>query len=229
MDTLGHARAPNGQARRPVILFAEDFDAPPGITVFDDPPGGAEPVAPAFTEEELAAARADAYSEGHSNGLAKAAADRAEVTRQMLGVIVERLDGARAEATRVAEESADALARLDKCPARPRLNDEGCFGAITDHIDTSSGSGDVSTHRRKKHLLVPQQQKQIIDCVGSEKVLGQLLWACLGDDRSLRDGVGKNLTNLRVKRFNCGHVCLAPLVPVDLSLRGLRFYSLFGH
>jgi flagellar assembly protein FliH len=112
MDTLGHARAPNGQARRPVILFAEDFDAPPGITVFDDPPGGAEPVAPAFTEEELAAARADAYSEGHSNGLAKAAADRAEVTRQMLGVIVERLDGARAEATRVAEESADALARL---------------------------------------------------------------------------------------------------------------------
>jgi flagellar assembly protein FliH len=112
MDTLGHARTPNGHARRPVILFAEDFDAPPGVTVFDDPPDGAEPVAPAFTEEELAAARADAYAEGHSNGLAKAAADRAEVTRQMLGVIVERLDGARAEAARVAEESADALARL---------------------------------------------------------------------------------------------------------------------
>ena len=27
----------NHRARRPAILFAEDFDAPPGITVLDDP------------------------------------------------------------------------------------------------------------------------------------------------------------------------------------------------
>jgi flagellar assembly protein FliH len=65
-----------------------------------------------FTEAELAAARADAYAEGHRNGLAQAAADRAEVTRQMLGTIADRLDGAGVEAARVADESAEAVAQL---------------------------------------------------------------------------------------------------------------------
>jgi flagellar assembly protein FliH len=57
-------------------------------------------------------ARADAYAEGHRNGLAQAAADRAEVTRQMLATIAERLGGAAAEAALVAEESAASVARL---------------------------------------------------------------------------------------------------------------------
>jgi flagellar biosynthesis/type III secretory pathway protein FliH len=96
---------------RPDILFAEDFDAPPGVTVLDDA-ADAPPPEPTFTAETLAASRTEAYAEGHRNGLAKAAADRAEVTLQMLGVIAERLEGGRAEAARVAEESAEALARL---------------------------------------------------------------------------------------------------------------------
>ncbi len=106
--------APAGRARRPAILFAEDFDAPPDITVLDDPPDEPElpPPPPAITEADVIAARADAYAEGHRNGLAQAAADRAEVTRQMLGVIAERLHGARAEASQVAEQHADAVARL---------------------------------------------------------------------------------------------------------------------
>jgi flagellar assembly protein FliH len=108
MDTPGPTRAPDGRRRRPAILFAEDFDARPGITVLDDP----EPPAPVFTEAELAAARADAYAEGHRNGLSQAAADRAEVTRQMLVTIADRLAGASAEAARAAEDSADAVARL---------------------------------------------------------------------------------------------------------------------
>jgi flagellar assembly protein FliH len=110
------AQGPAGRPRRPAILFAEDFDAPPGITVLDDPPEEPEPPPPppppAITEADLAVARADAYAEGHRNGLAQAAADRAEVTRQMLGTIAERLAGAGAEAKRIAEEQADAVARL---------------------------------------------------------------------------------------------------------------------
>jgi len=108
MDTPDPTRAPDGRRRRPAILFAEDFDARPGVTVLDDP----EPPLPVFTAAEVAAARADAYAEGHRNGLAQAAADRAEVTRQMLAMIADRLDGAGAEAARVAEDSADAVARL---------------------------------------------------------------------------------------------------------------------
>ena len=103
--------APHPPQPHPDILFAEDFDAAPGVTVLDDEADAAAEE-PTFTEETLAAARADAYAEGHRNGLAKAAADRAEVTLQMLGVIAERLAGGRAEAARVAEESAEALARL---------------------------------------------------------------------------------------------------------------------
>lgn len=97
--------------RRPAILFAEDFDLPAGITVLDeaDEP---EPPPPVFTAAEIAAARAEAYAEGHRNGLAQAAADRAEITRQMLAAIAGHLDNARTEAARVAEESADTLARL---------------------------------------------------------------------------------------------------------------------
>ncbi len=111
MGTPDPTRAPDGRKRRPAILFAEDFDARPGITILDDP-DETESRPPAFTEAEIAAARADAYAEGHRNGLAQAATDRAEVTRQMLATVADRLAGAGDEAARVAEESADAVARL---------------------------------------------------------------------------------------------------------------------
>jgi flagellar assembly protein FliH len=108
---------PPPRARRPAILFAEDFDAPPGITVLDDlpdepPPPPPPPPPPAFTEADLTQARESAYAEGHRNGLAQAATDRAEVTRQMLDVIAGRLDGAGTAAAKVAEESAEVVARL---------------------------------------------------------------------------------------------------------------------
>jgi len=108
--------APSGPGRKPAILFDEDFDAPPaaaGVIVLDDLPDEVPPPPPpAVTAEDVAAARADAYAEGHETGLAQAAADRAEVTRQMLGVIAGRLEGARQDAARVAEEGAQAVARL---------------------------------------------------------------------------------------------------------------------
>ena len=118
----GRARTPGKRARRPAILFAEDFDAPPGITVLDEPPEESPPPAPppppppppppSFSEAELAAARAEAYAEGHRSGLAQAAADRAEVTRQMLGTIATRLEASRTEVTRLAEEQGEAVSRL---------------------------------------------------------------------------------------------------------------------
>jgi flagellar assembly protein FliH len=107
--------APSGPGRKPAILFDEDFDAPPaaaGVIVLDDLPDEVAPPPPAVTAEDVAAARADAYAEGHETGLAQAAADRAEVTRQMLGVIADRLEGARQDAVRVAEEGAQSVARL---------------------------------------------------------------------------------------------------------------------
>lgn len=98
--------------RRPAILFAEDFDAPAGVTVLDDPTESAEPEPPPVTQAEAAAAQEKSYAEGFKNGLAQAAADRAEVTAQMLRVIAERLQDADAEARRMVEESAEAVTRL---------------------------------------------------------------------------------------------------------------------
>src|SRR3954468_371858 len=105
MDTRMHAGGSPARprpGRRPAILFAEDFDAPAGITVLDDTaedaPPPEPPAPPAITAEDVAAARAEAYAEGHCAGLSQAAADRAEITRQMLGIIAERLTSAREDA-----------------------------------------------------------------------------------------------------------------------------------
>lgn len=97
---------------RPAILFAEDFDMPSGITVLDDPSVAEKPDIAPITPQELEAARENAYAEGLKQGLAQAAADRAEVTRQMLDAISRHLQNAKEEAGRVADESARTLAQL---------------------------------------------------------------------------------------------------------------------
>jgi flagellar biosynthesis/type III secretory pathway protein FliH len=98
--------------RRPAILFAEDFDVPVGVTVLDDPPESAKPKPPPITQADVTAAQEKAYAEGFENGLAQAAADRAEVTSRMLRVIAERLETADAEARSMAEKCAESVARL---------------------------------------------------------------------------------------------------------------------
>ncbi len=85
---------------------------PGGITVLDDSSEPEKPVAAPITPQELEAARENAYAEGLKQGLAQAAADRAEVTRQMLTAIAGHLQEARKEAGRVADESARSLAQL---------------------------------------------------------------------------------------------------------------------
>jgi flagellar assembly protein FliH len=104
------------QHRRPTLhapLFAEDFDQPAvhGVTVLDDAADAPREI-PAATQAEIALARDEAYAEGLCSGLAQAAADRAEVSRQMLATIADRLAHAAGEARQVAEDAAHSLARL---------------------------------------------------------------------------------------------------------------------
>jgi flagellar assembly protein FliH len=120
------------------VLFAEDFDAPPGVTVLDEAADEVEPPAPSFTEADLAAARAEAYAEGHRRGLAQAAADREEVTRQLLATIAERLQQAGGEAARAAETAAESVARLLL----------GVFAAVLPTLFARHGAAEVAALAR---------------------------------------------------------------------------------
>jgi flagellar assembly protein FliH len=93
------------------VLFLEDFDA---IAEPPAPEVAPEPVIaePSFSADEMNAAKEEAFAEGHRAGIARAVSDRAEVTRQMLTTIAEELSGACHAAARLAEESAEAVARL---------------------------------------------------------------------------------------------------------------------
>jgi flagellar biosynthesis/type III secretory pathway protein FliH len=124
--------------RRPAILFAEDFDAEPDIAVLDEEAADHAAEPPAITQVELAAARDEAYAEGHRSGLAQAAADRAEVTRQMLSVIADRMADARAEAARVAEQSAESVAQLLL----------GTLGTVLPALLARHGAGEVAAVAR---------------------------------------------------------------------------------
>ncbi|OJY70943.1 MAG: hypothetical protein BGP12_07470 [Rhodospirillales bacterium 70-18] len=105
--------APHTQTRaRPRQgLFAEDFDAPAGVTLLDaqDDP---EVIASRFPAEAVEAAREDGYAEGFRSGLSQATQDRAEIARQLLAAIAERLAAAEAQARQAAEASAEAVAGL---------------------------------------------------------------------------------------------------------------------
>jgi flagellar assembly protein FliH len=89
-------------------LFAEDFDAP----VPAQPPAEPDPPMPAEPEpdpvaEAVEAARGDGYADGFRAGLAQAATNNAEATRQLLELIAERM----ADAGAAVRENGNALAR----------------------------------------------------------------------------------------------------------------------
>jgi flagellar assembly protein FliH len=92
-------------------LFAEDFDAPAGITNLDEPEGPEE-IAPSFAAEAVEAAREEGFADGYSRGLSQAAQDRAEIARQLLASIAERMAAANEAARQAAEDSAAAVADL---------------------------------------------------------------------------------------------------------------------
>jgi hypothetical protein len=74
-----------------------------------------QPVEPRFSQAELAAVRQEGFDAGHAAGMAAAAASRAAARTaaeiQALGIIAASLADARNESARVADVSADALAR----------------------------------------------------------------------------------------------------------------------
>ena len=86
-------------------LFAEDFDLPEPATDPVPPP-------PTFGPDELAAARAEAWAEGHAAGLAKTATEHAAALSRAARSTTEQIAAMRTEALRQTEAHAEAVARL---------------------------------------------------------------------------------------------------------------------
>lgn len=89
-------------------IFAEDFDRPKPAK----PPAETKPPEPVYSAADLQTARSEALREGHAAGLAEADGVTAALARHALLTIAERLDSARDEANAVAEDAAEAVARL---------------------------------------------------------------------------------------------------------------------
>src|SRR3954470_14118236 len=86
-------------------LFDEDFDLP-------DAAPEPEVIEPVFSMGELASARAAARREGHAAGLAEAAASDAAAARRVTEAIASHLANASDAAAALAEQTAEAIARL---------------------------------------------------------------------------------------------------------------------
>jgi flagellar assembly protein FliH len=96
--------------RESLLLFADDFDAPP-------PPRPVPaleqlPPPPSYGQDALDAAVARAQAEGHAQGLADAAAATEARVAEALATIAERLADAAGSAAHVTDKSADVIARL---------------------------------------------------------------------------------------------------------------------
>jgi flagellar biosynthesis/type III secretory pathway protein FliH len=91
-----------------LALFIEDFDRPQELP----PPPEPEIIEPAFTVAEFAAARAEAWREGHEAATAERETAHASAVRQSLAGIAAQLVAARDDSAAIAEQSADAIAQL---------------------------------------------------------------------------------------------------------------------
>jgi flagellar assembly protein FliH len=93
------------------MLFAEEFDLAPGVTIIEAP---AEPeiIAPVFTAADVDAARDAGWSEGREAGLAEAEAASAAIAREAIAAIAAQLGNAAEVAARIAEQAAEEIARL---------------------------------------------------------------------------------------------------------------------
>ena len=90
------------------VLFEEDFDLPPTPKTPPEP----EVIEPVITAADLEVARAEAWREGYE--AAREAAEKSDMAeaRFVLCRIAELMDAARLETVAMAEQSADAVARL---------------------------------------------------------------------------------------------------------------------
>ena len=137
-------------------LFGEDFDRPKPVT----PPPKTKPPEPVYTAADLQTARAEALREGHAAGLAEADSATEALARGALLTIAERLDTARAAATDIAEEAAEAVARLlmdTLAAAFPALcagHAEGELRAIVRAVLPHLHEDPIITVRASPHMTV---------------------------------------------------------------------------
>jgi flagellar assembly protein FliH len=115
-----------------VLLFDEDFDLP-------SRPPEVEVILPVFSAAELAAAREEAARDGHDQALAEAAVAARTATSRALAEIAAQIAEAREEAASIAEQSAEAVARLLF----------GCFAAAFPALSARHGSGEVAAVLRE--------------------------------------------------------------------------------
>jgi flagellar assembly protein FliH len=110
-------------------LFDEDFDHPPA----PPPPPEPEVIEPTFTAGEVEAARENAWHEGHEAGTVEAKTADTAIARQVLIQVAAQMEASRAEVGQIAEQSADAIARV--------LLD--CFAAAFPAISARHGEREV--------------------------------------------------------------------------------------
>jgi flagellar biosynthesis/type III secretory pathway protein FliH len=91
-------------------IFSEIFDQPePSVAASDLEP---TIILPSYAQADVEAAQADGYADGYSEGLAHAVGEQAAEVARTVAKLAELLGDARQQATRVAEESACAIAGL---------------------------------------------------------------------------------------------------------------------
>jgi flagellar biosynthesis/type III secretory pathway protein FliH len=93
-----------------VVLFDDDFDLPPAAAPL--PSVEPEIIEPVFTAAELVSARENAAVEARDAALAEAEASGTAAARRALATISSQIAATRAEVSVVAEQSAEAIARL---------------------------------------------------------------------------------------------------------------------
>ena len=116
--------------RKGGALFGEDFDAPP------IPPRPPEPVfvEPVYSAADLAAARDDAARDSRDAALAEAEAATKATARRALTDIAAQIASARDDVAAIAEQSAEATARL-------LLN---CFATALPALSARHGAAEVT-------------------------------------------------------------------------------------
>jgi len=110
-----------------VLLFDEDFDLPP-------PRFEPEPIQPVFSAADLRAAREEAARESRDIAAAEASASTQVTARLALAEIGRQIAASQAEVTSIAEQSAEAIARL--------LLD--CFASAFPALSARHGPGEVT-------------------------------------------------------------------------------------
>src|SRR4051812_34128942 len=110
-----------------VLLFDEDFDLPP-------PRSEPEPIQPVFSAADLHAAREEAARESRDIAAAEASASTQVTARLALAEIGRQIAASQAEVTSIAEQSAEAIARL--------LLD--CFASAFPALSARHGPGEVT-------------------------------------------------------------------------------------